>query len=76
MCWLAEGRVEGLWEKNLTKEDLAAVSIILEEAGGMITDEHGKPFSDTYTGIIASNGHIHESLVELLEKSHKSIHLN
>ncbi|MEM7183748.1 MAG: inositol monophosphatase family protein [Spirochaetota bacterium] len=76
MCWLAEGRFDGLWENNLSQEDTTAASIILLEAGGSLTDDTGVGFSEQTSNVVASNSHIQKNLVTLLQKSHRDIHLN
>lgn len=76
MCWLAEGRLDGLWENSLDMEDTAAVSVILQEANGQITDDKNQPFNETTGSVIASNSHIHNALYNLLLRSHNEIHLN
>ncbi|MGA1562989.1 MAG: inositol monophosphatase family protein, partial [Gammaproteobacteria bacterium] len=41
LAWTAAGRVDGFWELNLNAWDLAAGALLVEEAGGMVTDAHG-----------------------------------
>ena len=41
LCWVASGSLDGFWEKGLSPWDLAAGSLIIEEAGGLVTDFHG-----------------------------------
>jgi len=43
--------------------DTAAGSVIVKEAGGVVTRYSGRPFDPEFPEIIASNGHIHEYLV-------------
>ncbi len=66
MCALACGRVDGFWEEGLAPWDTAAGGLIVEEAGGRLTRLNGQPF-DIYTPeILASNGHIHLEMLEVL----------
>ena len=69
LCFIADGRIDGYFEKVLKPWDIAAGSLILEEAGGKITDYNGSPikFSNP-TSIVASNGVTHEYLVNTIKK--------
>jgi|YNPBryBLVA2012_1023415.scaffolds.fasta_scaffold01264_6 myo-inositol-1(or 4)-monophosphatase len=65
MCWLAAGRFDGFWEQQLHPWDIAAGSLIVEEAGGRITTYAGSSdylFADT---IVVSNGRIHSEMLHL-----------
>ncbi|MCB1142550.1 MAG: inositol monophosphatase [Leptospiraceae bacterium] len=76
LCWLAEGRVDGLWEKDVKKFDISATSLILEEAGGNITNLLGQEIINFPTGIIASNGYIQPQIIEVLKKTRNELNLN
>lgn len=68
LCWVACGRFDGFWEYNLQPWDIAAGYLIVQEAGGTITDfkaNNGKVW-DKET--LATNGHIHEELRKFIEK--------
>jgi myo-inositol-1(or 4)-monophosphatase len=67
LCYVAAGRCDGFWELNLHPWDTAAGLVILEEAGGRITDFRGNPFSVYIKEIAASNGRIHEEIIRVLE---------
>jgi myo-inositol-1(or 4)-monophosphatase len=64
LCWVAAGRFDGFYEHKLQAWDSAAGFIIVEEAGGKVTNLKGDPYSPYQPGIIASNGVIHEELVQ------------
>jgi myo-inositol-1(or 4)-monophosphatase len=66
MCYTALGRVDGFWEMDLHPWDTAAGLVILEEAGGKVTDFSGGPFSIYGKEIVASNGKIHDEMVQIL----------
>jgi myo-inositol-1(or 4)-monophosphatase len=66
LCYNALGRVDGFWEMDLHPWDTAAGSVILEEAGGRVTDFSGGPFSIYGKQIVASNGRIHDEMVGVL----------
>jgi myo-inositol-1(or 4)-monophosphatase len=66
LCYAALGRVDGFWEMDLHPWDTAAGVVILEEAGGSVTDFSGGKFSVYGKEIVASNGRIHEEMVDVL----------
>ena len=66
LCYNALGRVDGFWEMDLHPWDTAAGLVILEEAGGKVTDFAGAPFSVYGKQILASNGKIHDEMVGVL----------
>jgi myo-inositol-1(or 4)-monophosphatase len=66
LCYVAAGWYDGYWELRLSPWDAAAGALIVEEAGGRVTNLTGGQF-DYYQGqVVASNGHVHEALVRLL----------
>jgi myo-inositol-1(or 4)-monophosphatase len=67
LAYVADGRLDGFWEFNLNPWDTAAGFLLVEEAGGMITDFSAKPFRLDSREILASNGLIHAELVGLFE---------
>lgn len=67
LCYLACGRFDGFWEQNLHPWDTAAGLRIAEEAGATVTDFSNNAFSIDKNEILATNGHIHEEMITLLE---------
>ncbi|MEJ2716582.1 MAG: inositol monophosphatase family protein [Deltaproteobacteria bacterium] len=66
LAYVACGRLDGCWGLKLKPYDLAAGVIIVEEAGGRISDRGGNP-TDVYTDfLVATNGLIHDELIALL----------
>ena len=65
LAYVAAGRLEGFWEFNLNPWDTAAGILLIEEAGGRITDFNGRPYRIDSREILASNGNIHEELLAL-----------
>ena len=63
LCWVACGRFDGFYEHKLEPWDSAAGYLIVEEAGGKVTDHEGKKFSVYQHRIIATNGKIHDELL-------------
>jgi myo-inositol-1(or 4)-monophosphatase len=76
LCWIAEGCLDGLWEKNIKHWDLCASSVILSEAGGKITDYQGKHYWNGLPEIVATNGFLHDSILDVLNKARSSMGLN
>lgn len=71
MAWTAAGRVDGYWEFKLNPWDVAAGRLLVEEAGGKVTDFEGKPWgrADDYgKQTLASNGKIHKAMLEVLQR--------
>jgi myo-inositol-1(or 4)-monophosphatase len=66
LCYVACGRFDGFWELNLSPWDTAAGSLIVEEAGGRLTNFTGGKFSNYEPQIVASNGLIHARMIEVL----------
>jgi myo-inositol-1(or 4)-monophosphatase len=66
LCYVACGRFDGYWELDQSPWDIAAGGLIVEEAGGRMSNFRGGPF-DVYSGeTVASNGKIHEQLLAIL----------
>jgi myo-inositol-1(or 4)-monophosphatase len=63
LCCVASGRFDGFWEFNLNPWDTAAGVLIVEEAGGRVTDFSGGPFQISSRETLASNGLVHEELI-------------
>lgn len=68
LCWVACGRFDGFWEYNLSSWDVAAGYLIVQEAGGRITNFEGSPYSVFDKETLATNGHIHEEMLRLIRK--------
>ena len=63
LCYVACGRMDGFWEFNLNPWDTAAGVLMVEEAGGRVTDFSGGPFQINSRETLASNGVIHDELM-------------
>lgn len=66
LCWVACGRFDGFYEHKLEPWDNAAGYLIVEEAGGRVTDLEGQPFSVYQHKVLATNGKIHDEMVEVI----------
>jgi myo-inositol-1(or 4)-monophosphatase len=67
LCYVACGRFDGFWELNLSAWDTAAGTLIVSEAGGRVTDFGGDEFSNYEPQVLASNGLIHDRMIEVLQ---------
>ncbi|MEQ1765436.1 MAG: inositol monophosphatase family protein [Pyrinomonadaceae bacterium] len=67
MAYVACGRFDGFWEEGLNAWDMAAGRLLIEEAGGWVTDYNGDPFSIYRPPVCASNGKIHTEMLAVLD---------
>jgi len=67
LCFIACGRFDGFWEEHLKPWDTAAGFLIAKEAGAMVTDFSGNPYTINKKEILATNSHIHNDLKLTLE---------
>ncbi len=70
-CWLAAGRTDGYWEFGLKPWDVAAGGLVVSEAGGMVTDFSGKPWSvgeSMGTQTLATNGRLHPAMLRIIRR--------
>jgi myo-inositol-1(or 4)-monophosphatase len=68
LCSVAAGRLEAFWEFRLSPWDTAAGKLMVEEAGGRISDMHGAGYHFQSESIVASNGLMHAELLESFAK--------
>ena len=66
LCYVAAGRTEGYFEYNLNSYDVAAGVILVQEAGGQVTDFTGGADYIFGRKIVATNGAIHQELLDVL----------
>jgi len=66
LCYVAAGRLDGFWEQDLKPWDTSAGTIIVTEAGGIITTFDGEKYSPYLKSIVASNPLIHHEMLRLL----------
>jgi myo-inositol-1(or 4)-monophosphatase len=67
LCYLAMGRFDGFWELKLSPWDMAAGSLLVTEAGGKVTDFSGEPFNIYLKELLATNGKIHQQMIDILK---------
>ncbi len=68
LAYTAAGRFDGFWEVNLNPWDMAAGMLFVSEAGGKVTDFLGTPSSIYKKQALATNGRIHQAMVQVLAK--------
>lgn len=66
MAYVAAGRFEGFFEFNLNSYDVAAGVILIQEAGGKVTDFRGGGDPVFGRQVVASNGHVHDEMLEVI----------
>ena len=69
LSYVAAGRLDGYWELRLGPWDAAAGSLLVEEAGGRISNLEGEPLDLDAPAIVASNGLIHEAILGVLRET-------
>jgi len=75
MAWLAAGRTDGYWEFNLSPWDVAAGKIIVEEAGGKVSDFSGKKWGKMENWgkeTLATNGKFSKAMIKIIKKRIKN----
>jgi myo-inositol-1(or 4)-monophosphatase len=72
---VAAGRFDGFWEQRLSAWDIAAGSLLIREAGGIVTDLSGRDIGVEHTSVVAGNPVIHAWLLETLAASVVNCHL-
>jgi myo-inositol-1(or 4)-monophosphatase len=71
LCYVAAGRLDGFWEIRLQPWDIAAGSLIVEEAGGRLSAYDGTPI-DLFKGqTVASNGRLHDRICAVIAAHHR-----
>ena len=63
---VAAGRFDGFWEQQLSAWDIAAGTLLIREAGGLVTDPTGRDIGIEHTAVVAGNPAIHAWLLEVL----------
>lgn len=69
LAYIAAGRLSGFWEIDLNAWDLSAGSLLIQEAGGRVTDTQGTDYHLGVRHIAATNGSIHDDLLRVLNES-------
>jgi myo-inositol-1(or 4)-monophosphatase len=69
LCWVAAGRFDGFYEHSLQAWDTAAGFLMVEEAGGKVTNMQGDKYSPYQKQLVASNGLIHDELIAVINNT-------
>jgi len=75
LCYVAAGRMDGFWESDLKPWDIAGGALIVAEAGGRVTNMDGSAFASRGRHVLASNGLLHDAMLEIVHgfrNQHKS----
>jgi myo-inositol-1(or 4)-monophosphatase len=64
LAYTARGVFDGFWERKLSPWDVAAGALLVEEAGGLVTDFKGNPFQPEFREILASTPSLHSQLLQ------------
>ena len=67
LAWVAAGRVDAYWERNISPWDIAAGLLLVREAGGFVSDVDGKDTMMQTGSIVAGNETMHHELLTLLK---------
>lgn len=67
LAYVAAGKLHAFWEYGLNAWDIAAGVLLIQEAGGTVSDAQGNPYSLATKHIVGSNKGIHESLIAVLK---------
>jgi myo-inositol-1(or 4)-monophosphatase len=68
LCYVAAGRLDGFWERDLKPWDIAAGALIVAEAGGRVTRMDGQPFASRGGDVLASNGRLHDAMLGVIRR--------
>jgi myo-inositol-1(or 4)-monophosphatase len=66
LCYIAAGRMDGFWERDLKPWDIAAGALIVAEAGGDVTNMDGRPFASRGRDVLATNGLLHDDMLTVI----------
>ncbi len=66
LCYVAAGRMDGFWERDLSPWDIAGGALLVTEAGGRVTSLQGEPFSSRGRSVLASNNLIHDAMLDVI----------
>ena len=68
LAYVAAGRHEGFYEQDVWPWDIAAGIVLVEEAGGRVSNYRSRPIDFTVGEVVASNGHLHTEMLALLQR--------
>lgn len=68
LAYVAAGRLDGFWEFNLSPWDTAAGYLLVQEAGGVVTDHLGSDYNAAAAGIVAGSPRVHAAMLHLFDE--------
>jgi myo-inositol-1(or 4)-monophosphatase len=68
LCYVAAGRMDGFWERDLKPWDIAGGALIVSEAGGLVTRLDGAPFHSRGGDVLAANPTLHPAMLEVVRE--------
>jgi myo-inositol-1(or 4)-monophosphatase len=71
LAWIAAGRLDAYWERDLAPWDMAAGAILVREAGGFVSDLNGDGDIFAKSQVVAGNDAMHRGLLKLLKEARK-----
>jgi myo-inositol-1(or 4)-monophosphatase len=69
LAWTAAGRIDGFWEHGINIWDTAAGIVLVREAGGIVSDFHGRTDALKGDEIVCANEHLHPKLLKILKNT-------
>jgi myo-inositol-1(or 4)-monophosphatase len=75
LCYVAAGRADGFWEERLQPWDMMAGVVLIEEAGGRVSRFDGSPLGLGADEVLATNGALHELMMEVLREEKEGVSL-
>jgi myo-inositol-1(or 4)-monophosphatase len=67
LAYVAAGRFDGYWERDLQIWDMAAGALLITESGGKLTDINGEPFTTGSTTVLAANSELHPQILDRIK---------
>lgn len=68
-AWIAAGRLTAHYGYDIASWDLAAGALLIQEAGGKITDLDGSPYTLKTRNMLCSNGYVHDQVLDALREA-------
>ena len=72
LCYIAAGRMDAFWERDLKPWDIAGGALIVSEAGGRITNMDGRAFASRGQDVLATNGLLHDDMLRVIAEFRRS----
>jgi myo-inositol-1(or 4)-monophosphatase len=73
LCFVAAGRMDGFWERDLKPWDVAGGALIVQEAGGRVTHMDGAPFASRGGHVLATNALLHDASGKMVSLNPSSV---